>query len=320
MYSTAIPMRFIAAVFALSLLPAAVAVAQTDDSYSISTEENSNKGYLKGSFETNTTWYHEDEKTNASVPDSHWGSNNYLKLDYYKGKFSAGIQMEAYEPAIVGYPSELDGFAFSNYYAAWQDDDFSITAGSFYDQFGSGLLFRTWEDRALGLNNALIGARFTYHYKDIVHFKAMWGMPRFGMEWSKTQVKGADVSFAVSSLAGWNNVYLALEGSAMDRYEAISVDLEESGGKPNTFGWSGRLNLETGGFFLKGEYVDSGDKYYNNPYITSATDPMYLTKHGNAQLIETGYNGHGLGLNLTARRIEWMDSKILRDNSSTPTC
>lgn len=317
MYSTAIPMRFIAAVFALSLLPAAVAVAQTDDSYSISTEGNSNKGYLKGSFETNTTWYHEDEKTNASVPDSHWGSNNYLKLDYYKGKFSAGIQMEAYEPAIVGYPSELDGFAFSNYYAAWQDDDFSITAGSFYDQFGSGLLFRTWEDRALGLNNALIGARFTYHYKDIVHFKAMWGMPRFGMEWSKTQVKGADVSFAVSSLAGWNNVYLALEGSAMDRYEAISVDLEESGGKPNTFGWSGRLNLETGGFFLKGEYVDSGDKYYNNPYITSATDPMYLTKHGNAQLIETGYNGHGLGLNLTARRIEWMDSKILRDNSST---
>lgn len=317
MYSTAIPMRFIAAVFALSLLPAAVAVAQTDDSYSISTEENNNKGYLKGSFETNTTWYHEDEKTNASVPDSHWGSNNYLKLDYYKGKFSAGIQMEAYEPAIVGYPSELDGFAFSNYYAAWQDDDFSITAGSFYDQFGSGLLFRTWEDRALGLNNALIGARFTYHYKDIVHFKAMWGMPRFGMEWSKTQVKGADVSFAVSSLAGWNNVYLALEGSAMDRYEAISVDLEESGGKPNTFGWSGRLNLETGGFFLKGEYVDSGDKYYNNPYITSATDPMYLTKHGNAQLIETGYNGHGLGLNLTARRIEWMDSKILRDNSST---
>lgn len=317
MYSTAIPMRFIAAVFALSLLPAAVAVAQTDDSYSLSTEENSNKGYLKGSFETNTTWYHEDERTNASVPDSHWGSNNYLKLDYYKGKFSAGIQMEAYEPAIVGYPSELDGFAFSNYYAAWQDDDFSITAGSFYDQFGSGLLFRTWEDRALGLNNALIGARFTYHYKDIVHFKAMWGMPRFGMEWSKTQVKGADVSFAVSSLAGWNNVYLALEGSAMDRYEAISVDLEESGGKPNTFGWSGRLNLETGGFFLKGEYVDSGDKYYNNPYITSATDPMYLTKRGNAQLIETGYNGHGLGLNLTARRIEWMDSKILRDNSST---
>lgn len=275
------------------------------------------KGYLKGSFETNTTWYHNDNRTNATVPEERWGSNNYLKLDYYRGKFSAGMQVEAYEPALVGYPVELEKIGLTNLYVGWQDENFGITAGSFYDQFGSGLLFRSWEDRALGLNNALFGARFTYSYKDIVSFKALWGMPRFGMQYSDTQVKGADISFAVSNLLGWRNVYVALEGSALDRYESPSIDLEESGADANNFGWSGRLNLEAGGFFFKGEYVDAGDKYYNNPFIQSASDPAYLGKKGNAQLVELGYNGHGLGLNITARRLEWMDSKIVTGNTST---
>ena len=280
-------------------------------------EKETPKGYLKGSFETNTTWYHKDDRTNATVPEEHWGSNNYLKLDYYRGKFSAGMQLEAYEPVLVGYPVELDKIGLTNLYAAWQDENFGITAGSFYDQFGSGLLFRSWEDRALGLNNALFGARFTYQYKDIVSFKAIWGVPRFGMEYTDTQVKGADLSVAVSNLFNWTDVYLALEGSALDKYESLSVDLEESGAKSNNFGWSGRLNLEASGFFFKGEYVDAGNKYYNNPFIQTSADPAYLIKKGNAQLVELGYNGHGLGLNVTARRLEWMDSKILADNTST---
>ena len=180
------------------------------------------QGYLTGSFETNDHYYFDDEKTGAIAGDDRFGSNNYLKLDYYKGKFSAGIQMEGYMPSTVGYPVELSGVNLSNVYAMWRDDNFSITAGTFYDQFGSGLLFRSWEDRALGLNNAVMGARFTWNYKDIVAFKALWGLPRFGMGVftnntkqpktltnTETQVRGADLSFLLSNLAGWNSTYLA---------------------------------------------------------------------------------------------------------------
>ena len=54
-------------------------------------------GYVTGSFETNTNVYLEDTKTNANTPDGKFGSNNYLKVDYYNSKFSAGLQLEAYE-------------------------------------------------------------------------------------------------------------------------------------------------------------------------------------------------------------------------------
>ena len=274
------------------------------------------KGYLSGSFETNTNYYKEDGKTSAVVPDGKSGSNNYLKLDYYNDNFSAGLQLEAYAPVLVGYPSDLKGAALTNYYVKWADDDFSVTAGSFYEQFGSGLLFRSWEDRALGLNNAIMGARVTYSYKDIVAVKALWGMPRFGMKFSQTQVKGADASFALSNLAGWQNIYWALEGSVLDRYEALDDKRVLDGCSPNTVGWSARTNLETNGFYLKAEYVDAGQKYYYNTSY-SGEGQMYHRKRGNAQLIETGYNGHGLGVNMSLRRLEWMDSKVLTESNST---
>ena len=278
-------------------------------------DEDRRQGYLSGSFETSTNLYHEDVKTSATVPDGHFGSNNYLKLDYYNNRFSAGIQMEAYGPALVGYSSDFKGAALTNYYVNWDDEDFSVTAGTFYEQFGSGLLFRSWEDRALGLNNAITGARVSYQYGDVLKAKALWGMPRFGMKFSGTQVKGADLSFALSNLLGWKDTYLSIEGSVLDRYEALDNDRIVDGCRPNTTGWSARANAESHGFFLKAEYVDAGTKYYYNTSY-AGEGQMYFRKRGNAQLVETGYNGGGLGVNVSLRRLEWMDSKVVTDASS----
>lgn len=279
------------------------------------TESDRNRGYVAGSFETNTNYYLKDLRTTATVPDGNFGSNNYLKLDYYNSKFTAGMQLEGYTPALVGYSSDLKGINLTNYYVNWKDDAFSITAGTLYDQFGSGLLFRSWEDRAIGLNNAVTGARMTYSYKDILNVKALWGMPRFGMKYSQTQVRGADLSFVLSNVFAIKNTYIALEGSVLNRYEALDADRIADGVKPDATGWSARLNAESHGFFLKAEYVDAGQKYYYNTSY-AGEGQMYHRKRGNAQLVEAGYNGGGLGVNLSLRRLEWMDSKVVTDASS----
>lgn len=284
-------------------------------SVSATGDDDKSKGYVTGSFETNSIYYNEDLKTSATVPDGLFGSNNYLKLDYYNEKFSAGVQMEGYAPVLVGYSSDLKGIGLTNYYVSWKDEDFSVTAGTFYEQFGSGLLFRSWEDRALGLNNSVMGARVTYSFDDILNLKALWGMPRFGMKFSDTQVRGADLSLVLSDAVGLDNTYIAVEGSVLDRYEALDIDRAADGCKPNTLGWSGRLNLESHGFFFKGEYVDAGEKYYYNTSY-AGEGQMYHRKRGNAQLVETGYNGKGLGVNVSLRRLEWMDSKVVTDASS----
>ena len=101
----------------------------------------------------------------------------------------------------------------------------------------------------------------------------------------------------------------------MDRYEALDDDMRQDGCNPNCTGWSGRVNLESNGFFLKGEYVDAGTKYFYDLNYAGAGQ-MYHRKRGNAQLIETGYNARGLGVNMTLRRLEWMGSKVLNEGTS----
>ena len=303
-------MKKLTILFVLSLLSVSAFAEQR--------EGEKTKGRLTGSFETNSIFYVEDAKSGAITPQDNFGSNNYLKLDYYHGKFSAGIQGEAYMPVLQGYPTDLTKVALTNYYAQWVDDSFSVTAGTFYEQFGSGLLFRAYEDRTLGMNNALTGARFTYNYEDIVALKAIWGMPRLGMKFTDTQVRGGDISFAISNLVGWKATHLAVEGSVINRYEAISADLKEEGGKPSSTGFSGRVNFEHKGFVVRGEYIDAGERHYPNGAYDGVNDPRIdLIKNGNAQLLELGYSGHGLGVNVTARRLEYMDMPTVYRNTST---
>lgn len=303
-------MKKLSILFVLSLLSISAFAEQR--------EGEKTKGRLVGSFETNSIFYVEDSRTGAITPQDNFGSNNYLKLDYYHGKFSAGIQGEAYMPVLQGYPTDLTKVALTNYYAQWVDDSFSVTAGTFYEQFGSGLLFRAYEDRTLGMNNALTGARFTYNYKDIVALKAIWGMPRLGMKFTDTQVRGGDISFVISNLVGWKKSVLAVEGSVINRYETISADLKEEGGKPSSTGFSGRVNFEHNGFTVRGEYIDAGERHYPNGAYDGVNDPRIdLIKNGNAQLLELGYSGHGLGVNVTARRLEYMDMPTVYRNTST---
>ena len=83
----------------------------------VQAQEETKYGRLSGSYETNTIWYFPDDavyKGSSIFPEDRIGSNNYLKLDYSLGKFSAGIQGDIYMPVLQGYSSELRGAKIVN--------------------------------------------------------------------------------------------------------------------------------------------------------------------------------------------------------------
>lgn len=292
-------------------------------------------GYLTGSLESTSHVYVEDMANNfypSAQPQLKDGgifaSNDYLKLDYYKDRLSAGIQLEGYLPPLVGFPVSESRLSLSNLFVAWRDKSYSVTAGTFYEQLGSGLLFRSWEDRMLGLNNAMLGARATYNFQDKIAVRAFWGIPRlgklsdgaayaytpkfFGFGLTDVNVAAADLSISLSNILGWDAATLALEGSVMNKHEAMEENFEAAGCKTNNIGWSGRFNFDMNGFFAKGEYVDAGKQIVN----VNAVSMGRQAEKGNAQLIELGYNGRGLGLTFTGRRMDRMNQKIYAYNGA----
>ena len=300
----------------------------------ISVSQNKDRGYVSASVESNNHFYVED-LANSFLPsdllqmkeDGFFATNNYLKVDYYKGRISAGTQLEGYFPTTVGYPFPENKLSLSNLYVSWKDSNYSVTAGTFYDQLGSGLLFRSWEDRMLGLNNALLGARATYTWDDKISVKAFWGIPRLG-KWSEygqmmgvaegkffglglaegVNVGAVDLSLSLSELLDFDEVSLSLEGSVMNKHEShdvMSPALVLAGFAENNIGWSARANLEADGFYAKAEYVDAGVQCVD-----------FSKMRGNAQLVELGYNARGLGVAFTGRRLERMTQQINTANLS----
>ena len=310
-------------------------------------------GQLSGSFETNTIHYVEDNPIGFIPPEGNYGSNNYLKLDYnYKG-FSAGLQAEWYPQVLQGYDRQFKGLGLPFLYLSWQNDFMSATVGSFYEQFGSGLLFRAWEDRTLGLNTAITGARLTFNIKDLVNIKVFSGLPRDYMKypWSssymnyvpaftedmdviddintktaRTVLTGLDVSFSLSEALKLEDHYFTVEGSLLHKYSpwiwsspgtTYYYISEYAGGKvpSNVFSYSARLNYAYKGFSANFEYVGKGKEIVRP--TDGASDAENLLKRGNAQLIDLSYSTGGLSVSAMFRRLENMRSDMYRRPDQT---
>ncbi len=277
---------------------------------------------LSVSYETNTSLYRNDEAIGFVAPPSKYGSNNYLKMDYSSGSWTFGLQAEYYPSPLQGYSPQLKGFGLPEKYIRFERKNWSITAGDFYEQFGSGLILRSWEDRQLGFNNSLGGARLTFNTDDnSLAVKLIYGMPRYYLgkvffPYAPTQIAGADLSLSISDLLKWNNVALALEGSAVNRHESeIPHEYGLIGSVygfnvPNdVFSYSTRFNFSAGSFSLAGEYVSKGPDIYSQPMIIGEN---YLLKRGSAQLLEANYAAGRFSASVALRRLDNMQNTIFR--------
>ena len=177
-------------------------------------------GHFSGSFESYTQYYHKDDKINAVVPQDKIGSNNYLKLDYNYKQFTAGVQFEAYLPAIQGYPFDLNRSKIVNKYFRYTVNNFSVQVGDFYEQFGSGLAFRAWENRQIGINNGLEGANIHVTPLPFLTLKAVYGRQRKIFDYANSNVRGLDAEIDFSKTGkATPNTRVAAGFSYVSRYQ-----------------------------------------------------------------------------------------------------
>ena len=155
-------------------------------------EEGKNYGRFYGGFESNSQYYLDDSGLNFTKPDDPFRSNNYFFLNYNYEKWTAGIQIESYEPnALLNYNPLFKGTDLGIFYLDYKSSKFQATVGHFYEQFGSGILLRAWEDRALGINSALRGGRIKYSPNNNINITALYGRQRSGFHVTKGDIYGS---------------------------------------------------------------------------------------------------------------------------------
>ena len=113
-----------------------------------------------------------------SVDENRWTTSiSYLDGVLRNKSLEFGARLEYKRYPLPGREEEK-GWGLPYFYARGRYRGFDLTLGDFYEQFGSGLLFRAYEDRFLGLDNAVRGALLRYSHRDLLRFKALVGQPR----------------------------------------------------------------------------------------------------------------------------------------------
>lgn len=260
---------------------------------------------VSGNIETTFQYLTTDSTINAIAPEQIGVMNSYSNINYSLGGFKAGVRFESYLPAINGYPAFYSGSGIGYRYVEYTNDILSVTGGNFYEQFGSGMIFRSYEARGIGLDNAMDGARLLFTPRKGVRLKGIFGKQRYNFENGKVNlsegiVRGLDGDFSVNELfTSLSNSKLKINfgGSFVSKYQAANNDSIII--PKNVGSYAGRVDLKYNKFYLNAEYVhkDNDPSEMNN----------YIYNSGHAALVNLGYSQKGFAVLLSGKSIDNMD-------------
>lgn len=288
---------------------------------------------ISGDFGLNGMYYIPDSLIGADPVDSKVRANAFLNLLYTNGGFSAGVRYEYYQFPLIDFEKiDYKGQGVRYFFADYKNDFIQVTAGNFYEQFGNGLSLRAYEDRQLGIDNSLLGARVKITpYKGIC-IKGVWGMERRNFESyldRKDYVRGIDGEISLGELfpAVHEKGFIAnigasfvskFEKSNEDYFISVNVDstivqatLPAANIPQNTPIWATRATFGYKGFRLDGEYAQKAQ----DPNITNDL----IFKKGESLFLSATYSMKGLGIAASFIRADNMDFRGMRNQTASTT-
>jgi len=258
----------------------------------------------------------ENDKETGATKDGDFLTNTYVDLRLQSKHVDAGTRLEYLEHPLPGFENDFDGLGVPNFWVKGKLGKQELTLGTFYEQFGAGFILRSYEERALGIDNSLLGAHLVLRPADGITLKALSGKQRHYWSWEGGLVTGAD---AEVSLDEWikplreNSMQISLGASWVNKYEKdedIFADPTHRYNLPKYVNaWDARLNMSKGpwGFLL--EYAHkSQDPSFDNGY--SYAD-------GSAAMLSGSYSTRSLTVLLQAKRSENMSFRSQRNRMGT---
>lgn len=264
---------------------------------------------IHGDFQTDAQLYRPDPAIGAPPVPQKVLSNTFANLLVTSGRFSAGARYEAYLAPLLGFDARYEGQGIAYRFASYDGGKLHITVGNFYEQFGNGLIFRSYEERNLGLDNSLDGVRVRLMPRNGIRLTAMMGRQRFFFEKALEPIRGADAEISLNDLIpGWDSTMatrITIGGSFISKFQVDdNPDLKLP---ENVAASAGRIGITNGGFAFNAEYA----RKVNDPTLGNG----YIYRPGESALVTASWSGKGVGLLLAAKRVDNMEFRVDRNST-----
>lgn len=269
------------------------------------------QGNFTGNIESTFQYLNPDSIIGANQPPSKGLLNSYMNVFYTNGSFKAGMRVESYLPRIQGYPNRFDGTGIGMRYIGFVNNFVDVTVGSFYEQFGSGLSFRAYEDRALGYDNLMDGARIIIRPAKGIVIKGVYGYQRLSFQQGTVVqgegvVRGFDGEIHLNeAVKRWSDFPLDMVfgGSFVSKFQADDDDalvLPE-----NVGAYGARAKLRFKNFYLDGEYIIKEQD--------PSSDNGKIYNYGHAAVFNASYTQKGLGILISGKSVDNMSYRSDRN-------
>ncbi len=270
------------------------------------------KGSLTGNIESTFQYLNDDSIIKAEKPVEKGLINTYMNVFYtYKG-FKAGGRLESYAPAINGYPTVFTGTGIGMRYIGYTNSLVDVTLGHFYEQFGAGTLFRAYENRALGYDNAIDGMRLNVKPHKGIILKSFYGRQRQAFT-NGLVVNSVGIVRGIDGEIHLNEAIKFMEKKKFDvsiGASFVSKYQEQDKDNPlilplNVGSYGARLKLRYGKFIFDGEYsLKENDPSFDN---------LYIYNQGYAALFNLGYSQKGFGISVSGKSVDNMSYRSDRN-------
>ena len=283
-------------------------------------QENNNDGHyntaVSGSIQSDMLV---PQGTQEDGSHEDFRTNTYADISVLSKFVDAGARFEYLEHPLPGFERDFKGWGLPYVYLKAKLKNAELTVGNFYEQFGSGFILRTYEERSLGIDNSLLGGRLVVKPFKGVQIKALAGQQRRYWAHNDAWLTGADLQL---NLDQWikameqSGTYLSLGGSWVNKHERKDADgavFADPTHKLNfpayVNSWDVRANLQKGAFSMLAEYAEkTQDPSFDNGYIY---------RRGYAALLSASYSLKGMSLLAQAKRSDNMSSRSRRQMNGT---
>ena len=158
-------------------------------------QNNNSGGNFSGSLEANGNFFMADSAIGAVGTPQYdhqlYGADTWLDLKYSNWGFDFGVRFDMFNNSNLLNPqASYTDQGIGRWFVRKKVDKLGISAGYLYDQIGSGIIFRAYEERPLAIDNALYGLRVTYDLTKDWQLKAFSGKQKQQFESYGAIIKG----------------------------------------------------------------------------------------------------------------------------------
>ena len=293
-------------------------------------QDQNDGGQISGSFQLNGNFFERDSLIGAANTPQYdrqlYGADAWLNLAYSNWGFDFGFRFDVFNNSNLLNP--LDSYTdegVGQWFISKKVNNLGITAGYIYDQIGSGVIFRAFEERPLLIDNALYGLRLTYDLGENWQLKGLTGRQKQQFDTYESVIKGFSVEGFLSfesqparkfwSLApGFGIVNRTLDDNSMDNLVATLNTYSVADAfvpKYNTYAFSLYNTLTAGKFtwYVEGSYKT--EDIINDPFGTFVTDSAttvgdkFISEPGAVIYSSIGYADKGFAASAEIRRTEY---------------